>query len=451
MLDWGGRQALGASIADIQGRRPERRSTQKFCFVSQTTDGPPSHLHIRKYSRATRILLHDLSGKQVTVAAAACGSAHHDPPPDTNVSTTLGAFVPHSLMNMPLCVPNKLLRRYVIAIALVLGFVCTLQLLHLRTESGAGSLVPSPSWGEWMWPADTAVTPKVSNPPKTDKSYAKEDSWSKETTTLPPAAAAVTIVPTSAESTSSNAPLDISVVPAEPWTEQPACFGDTAWRQVPLADLNTTITVSDHIKYDPAGPRPDQVVLLTASDGKGNNGGIENIMELATQNRKDYCKRHGYIYEFIDISKFDLGGSHAVWKKIPAIVEAFNKHPDAQWVFWLDLDAIIMTPKQDLNSLILSKEAMQKAIDAGAKHHGYEWQPEGTFQPVKIDFENTDLLIAQDHNGINAGSFLIRRSKYTQIFLDMWADPFFMQMTWEGREQEALVSIAWCSTSKIES
>lgn len=353
-------------------------------------------------------------------------------------------------MNSLLCVPNKPLRRYIIVIALVLGFVCTLQLLHLRTESGAGSLVPSTAWRVWMWPADTTtVAPTVSNPQKTDELDGMEDSWSSQTTTLPPAPAAITMVPTPAESTTDTTRLDISIVPAEPWTEQPSCFGDAAWQQAPFSDLNTTITVPDHIKYDPAGPRPDQVVLLTASDGKGNNGGIENIIELATQNRKDYCDHHGYIYEFIDISKYDLGGAHAVWKKIPAIVEAFNKHPEAQWVFWLDLDAIIMTPSRDLNSLILSKEAMQNAIDAGAEHHGLEWEPKGTFQRAKIDFENTDLLIAQDHNGINAGSFLIRRSKYTQILLDMWADPFFMHMTWDGREQDALVRLSPCSNSNI--
>jgi len=217
------------------------------------------------------------------------------------------------------------------------------------------------------------------------------------------------------------------------------CVADTAAIQAPLADLNVTITVPVDITYNPAGPRPDQVVLLTASDGKGNNGGIQDILKLTTQNRKDYCDYHGYIYEFINISNYDLAGAHAVWKKIPAIVEAFNKHPDAQWVFWLDLDAIIMTPTQDLNSLILSKEAMKKAIDAGSSHHGGNWSPWGTFQPRELDFENTDLLIAQDHNGVNAGSFLIRRSKYTQFLLDMWTDPFFVHMTWEGREQETLV------------
>ena len=233
----------------------------------------------------------------------------------------------------------------------------------------------------------------------------------------------------------------MTIVPEPVIDSQAACIGDIAWKQIPISDLNTTITVPENINYNSSGPRPDQVILLTATDGQGNNGGIKNIVQLAEENRKAYCNYHGYIYHFINISKYDLGDSHAVWKKIPAIVEAFNTYPDAQWVFWLDLDAIIMTPQQDLNSLLLSKHGMQTSLAAGDRHHNIDWDPMNTFQQAEVDFENTDMLMAQDHNGLNAGSFLIRRSKYTQWLLDMWADPFFMHMTWPGREQEALVRI----------
>ena len=237
---------------------------------------------------------------------------------------------------------------------------------------------------------------------------------------------------------------------SEPAVDQQAISHDeTPWKQLPISDLNTTITVPENIKYNPTGPRPDQVIFLTATDGQGNNGGIKDIVHLAEENRKAYCNHHGYIYHFINISKYDLGDSHAVWKKIPAIVEAFNTYPDAQWVFWLDLDAIIMTPSQDLNSLLLSKEGMQTALAAGDRHHSSEWAPLNTFQQAVTDFENTDVLIAQDHNGLNAGSFLIRRSKYTQWLLDMWADPFFMHMTWPGKEQDTLVRNAYVILKSI--
>ena len=322
-------------------------------------------------------------------------------------------------------------RRYIAAIVVVLGFVCTLQLLHLRSQSSTESLSPSSDWQDWTPPSTPASRPD-SYHEKPDKTGAEDDDWNLDLTTTSSAIP----VATTAAADPADAPVEVS--PPQAATE---CVADTAATQIPLVDLNITITVPDDITYNPEGPRPDQVVLLTASDGKGNNGGIQDILKLTTQNRKEYCDYHGYIYEFINISSYDLAGAHAVWKKIPAIVETFNKHPDAQWVFWLDLDAIIMTPTQDLNSLLLSKEAMKKAIAGGSSHHGAEWSPLGTFQPLELDFENTDLLIAQDHNGVNAGSFLIRRSKYTQFLLDMWTDPFFMHMTWPGREQETLVRL----------
>lgn len=308
-----------------------------------------------------------------------------------------------------------------IVIAVILAFLTIRQLLHTTSQNDAGPLVsppplPPPS-------TDKIAASKDSDFTEADKSSDdKGDGEFTKTTTLHLTMPTMTIVP-------------------EPVADQQAiCLGETAWKKVPISDLNTTITVPENIKYSPAGPRPDQVILLTASDGHGNNGGIKDIVQLAEENRKAYCKHHGYIYHFVNISKYDLGDSHAVWKKIPAIVETFNTYPDAQWVFWLDLDAIIMTPEQDLNSLLLSKQGMQTALAAGDRHHSVDWDPMKTFQQAGADFENTDLLIAQDHNGINAGSFLIRRSKYTQWLLDMWADPFFMQMTWPGKEQDTLVS-----------
>jgi hypothetical protein len=194
--------------------------------------------------------------------------------------------------------------------------------------------------------------------------------------------------------------------------------------------------------YSPAGPKPNQIVVVTASDGNGHNGGIEDILGQTSQNRKQYCAYHGYNYHFVNISKFDLEDAHPVWKKIPAIVDAFNTFPDSQWVFFLDLDAIIMSPKQDLNSLTLSHAGMEKSLDFGREFTGSERTPLGVYMPQLRDahFADIDMLIAQDHNGINAGSFFLRRSKFTQWLLDMWSDPFFMKMDWPGKEQDTLVS-----------
>ena len=73
-----------------------------------------------------------------------------------------------------------------------------------------------------------------------------------------------------------------------------------------------TFDVPAGIVYDKAGPKPEQVVLLAASDGKGHNGGIPNLLENAKKNREEYAKLHGYHFNFIDITRYDLNGAHAV-------------------------------------------------------------------------------------------------------------------------------------------
>jgi hypothetical protein len=219
------------------------------------------------------------------------------------------------------------------------------------------------------------------------------------------------------------------------------CSAKIASTMEPLPALNTTFHVPDDIHYSFKGPDPSEVVIVTASDGKGHNGGIEDVLGQTAANRKAYCEHHGYNYHFVNISKFELENAHPVWKKIPAIVDAFNTYPKAQWVFFLDLDAIIMSPKQDLNSLILSHAGLAKSLDFGVEWHRSDRVPLGVYMPSEQDikFDEIDMLIAQDHNGINAGSFFLRRSKFTQWMLDMWADPFFMKHDWPGQEQDTLV------------
>src|SRR5947209_8685992 len=107
------------------------------------------------------------------------------------------------------------------------------------------------------------------------------------------------------------------------------------------------------------------------------------------------------------------------------MVETFNTFPEAQWVWWLDLDAMIMNPEIDLNSHLLSHVGLKSKIAeheefllGGGGHSGH-------FMSSSVDPASIDIIVAQDHNGLNAGSFFLRRSKFTQLLLDFWSDPFF--------------------------
>ncbi|KAK7202645.1 galactosyl transferase, partial [Myxozyma melibiosi] len=188
-------------------------------------------------------------------------------------------------------------------------------------------------------------------------------------------------------------------------------------------------------------PKGSKIVLLTASDGKGHNNEIKDLFRNVNENREDYCAYHNYTYQFSNITKYQKDGRPAVWGKIPAIIEAFQINPDAEWVWWLDTDAIIMTPALDLASLVLSPEVMQTRITAGKKIRLPNGKTSGYNVSSTIDPSIVDLVVAQDHHGVNAGSFMIRRSEWTAQFLSLWQDPQFMKANYERLEQDALNKI----------
>ncbi|KAK9480270.1 galactosyl transferase GMA12/MNN10 family-domain-containing protein [Lipomyces japonicus] len=189
---------------------------------------------------------------------------------------------------------------------------------------------------------------------------------------------------------------------------------------------------------DTVEPKGSKVVLLTATDGKGHNGAIKGLIDKVTENRQEYCAYHGYTYQYINISKFGLTDRPPVWGKIPAIAEAFEKNKDAEWVWWLDTDAIIMTPQIDLAKHVLNPEFMKKRIAYDQQIRLPNGKPSGLKVAKDLDVSKVDIVIGQDQNGINAGSILFRRSEWTSSFLDMWQDPFYVGRRFERLEQDAM-------------
>ncbi|KAJ8101827.1 galactosyl transferase GMA12/MNN10 family-domain-containing protein [Lipomyces tetrasporus] len=189
---------------------------------------------------------------------------------------------------------------------------------------------------------------------------------------------------------------------------------------------------------DSLEPKGGKIVLLTATDGKGHNGAITNLLETVEENREEYCAYHDYKYQFINITKHVSPSRHPVWAKVPAIQEAFELNPTAEWVWWLDTDAIIMTPEIDLASLVLDPEVMKTKIACDRPIKLPNGKPSGLTVSCDVDVNMVDVIVGQDHNGVNAGSILFRRNEWTMAFLDMWADPMYVNRRFERQEQDAL-------------
>lgn len=211
---------------------------------------------------------------------------------------------------------------------------------------------------------------------------------------------------------------------------------------------------------EPAGRK---VMVLTASDGNGANSEIKDVLTMAEANRREYCNYHNYVYKFINISRFDMKLIHPVWGKLKAIELALEEHPDVEWIWWMDLDMIIMNPEIDLARYVLNPEAMKKRLSYGRplKHPSFaeysdirtgynpdEPLPSNAAKPKldNVEFEDyeyadvgqIDLLITQDFFGLNAGSFFIKRSSFVTMLLDYWADPIFIDQEFRFREQDTL-------------
>ncbi len=120
-----------------------------------------------------------------------------------------------------------------------------------------------------------------------------------------------------------------------------------------------------------------KLVLLTGATGPGHFQKVENFHQKVTSNRREYANKHGILcsnyiltlgYDFMTVnlsSYLITHTTHPVWGKLPAILEAFEKYPQAEWVWWLDIDAIIMSPEVDLYTSFLDPSIIQSKLAIG--------------------------------------------------------------------------------------
>jgi hypothetical protein len=195
------------------------------------------------------------------------------------------------------------------------------------------------------------------------------------------------------------------------------------------------------------------ILLVVGSDG---HHPLDNHSTEIRANREDYAAYHGtdiqlvmlisgYDFMWANLSDYRVEDAHAVWAKVSVLLEAFKQHPEAKWIWWLDFDAVIMTPTVDLGEHILNPDAMFSKLLKGEKFpivHLGQSEKEELKLPLHPDPNEINLLISHDQNGLNAGSFFLRRNTWTEMFLELWHDPIFMlEKKWWALEQDALIHI----------
>ncbi|EEB09217.1 alpha-1,2-galactosyltransferase gmh3 [Schizosaccharomyces japonicus yFS275] len=189
---------------------------------------------------------------------------------------------------------------------------------------------------------------------------------------------------------------------------------------------------------DPQVPKSHEIVILLASDGytTGKNG--HSTFDQCIDNRIAYAKRHNYAFEFVNVSNLDV---LPVWAKMPAIRHAMKTYPDSKWVWWLDQDALIMNMNASLQDVLLSPASLQKQLltNHPFKTSGGELLNHNSPASYSMsDIEDVQLIIAQDHNGLNAGSFFIRNTPLMRMLLDFWEEASFRENKVAPNEQALL-------------
>ncbi|KAJ3671341.1 hypothetical protein LUZ60_007420 [Juncus effusus] len=139
-----------------------------------------------------------------------------------------------------------------------------------------------------------------------------------------------------------------------------------------------------------------RILLVTGSaPNPCDNPMGDHYLLKTTKNKIDYCRLHGIeiAYNMAHLDR-ELAG---YWAKLPLIRRLMLSHPEIEWIWWMDSDALFTDMAFEL--------PLEKYQNHNLIIHGYP-----------------DLLFEQ-HSWIalNTGSFLFRNCQWSLDLLDSWA------------------------------
>lgn len=144
-----------------------------------------------------------------------------------------------------------------------------------------------------------------------------------------------------------------------------------------------------------AGVR-ERVLMVTGSQPAACRNPIgDHLLLRFFKNKVDYCRIHGYdvLYNnaLLDPKMF------AYWAKYPVVRAAMMAHPEAEWIWWVDSDALFTDMEFKLP---LERYKEHNLVVHGWAHLIHE---------------------KRSWTGLNAGVFLIRNCQWSLDFMDSWA------------------------------
>ncbi|PHT88301.1 Xyloglucan 6-xylosyltransferase 1 [Capsicum annuum] len=137
-------------------------------------------------------------------------------------------------------------------------------------------------------------------------------------------------------------------------------------------------------------------MLVTGSPPNPCDNAIgDHYLLKVIKNKIDYCRIHGIeiVYNLAQLER-EMAG---YWAKLPLIRKLMLSHPEMEWIWWMDSDALFTDMAFEI--------PFSKYKDHNLVIHGYP-----------------DLLFDQKSwIALNTGSFLIRNCQWSLDLLDAWA------------------------------
>ncbi|KAL2935287.1 putative xyloglucan 6-xylosyltransferase 5 [Bienertia sinuspersici] len=163
---------------------------------------------------------------------------------------------------------------------------------------------------------------------------------------------------------------------------------------------NWDIQRQDWLNQNPGFPNiiggKGRILLVTGSTPNPCDNSIgDHYLLKGVKNKIDYCRLHDIeiIYNMAHLDK-EMAG---YWAKLPLIRKLMVSHPEYEWIWWLDSDALFTD--------MVFEVPLSKYKDHNLVIHGYP----------DLLFEEKSWI------ALNTGSFLLRNSQWSLDLLDSWA------------------------------
>ncbi|XP_054808065.1 glycosyltransferase 6-like [Prosopis cineraria] len=143
----------------------------------------------------------------------------------------------------------------------------------------------------------------------------------------------------------------------------------------------------------------DRILLVTGSQPSPCKNRIgDHLLLRAFKNKVDYCRIHGHVILYNNLYLHPKMDSY--WAKIPIIRASMLAHPEVEWIWWVDADAIFTDMEFKL--------PIEKYRNHNMVVHGWP-----------------KMVYGDKHNkswtGLNAGLLLLRNCQWSMDLMKEWA------------------------------